>query len=123
MPTIVKVPEGLGNLDAERLNPSEGDHNVKPTHVNNETAGCPIVRFQVIEGPDKGLALSQRYNFGYERGRTAFKGLLDAFGIRPDGNGDVDLDVVLGKELVVTIAHRTRGGKTYANVVEHRPAS
>ena len=118
MTNLMKVPDNYDEIDSEQSIPDEGDHVAKVRKATQESEDIASMQFHIMHGKDAGMCVLQRYNTNHPFGLRLYKQLMQTLGIEPD-NGCIDLDKALGRELVVTIAHREKDGKTYANVVEH----
>ena len=123
MTARIKVPGQYHRIDADNLGlASEGPKCVKVTQVEVSAENQADVKFQILDGDEKGCVLPRSYQLDNHYGIHMFKQFVESLGIAPDAEDEVDLDAAVGRELIVTVAHRVHNGTTYANVVAHQPA-
>jgi hypothetical protein len=119
----IKIPAGYELADQDDLLPSEGEQLVRVESAEEESGTDVVrVRFKVVDGEDRGLTAMQRYTLTHPLGLWAFKQLMETVNVKPE-NGEIDLAVLLGQELIVKITHSKSkdGDRTFANVTAPRP--
>ncbi len=122
MPNLLYVPEYYHRVNTNCLGlANEGPHHVKVMQIDITSEKQVDVRFQCLEGDEKGIILSRMYLLDNHYGINMFKQFMESIGVVPGENNALDLDGAIDRELIVTVAHRTHDGVTYNNVVSHQP--
>jgi hypothetical protein len=98
---------------------SEGEHVVKIASAEegvsqggNDTLN---VSFEVIKGADKGCRVMCNYPL-VENALWKLKGMLQAIGMKADGKMAIDLDKLVGKQLIIEVVHEEYNGSVRAKV-------
>ena len=118
MSRLVQLPSNYEEVNPNQLLPSEGRH---PAVVRQATAEAPTevhIRYQLVDGVDRGMLVDQMYRLDNGYGLRSFKQLILALGVQPD-HGAIDIDLMVGRQLTVMVVHREHDGVTYANVSAH----
>jgi hypothetical protein len=118
MAIVIQVPSNYADIDPNRTVPAEGDHNAIIHQVLIESGLTVRVRYKITDGTDRSMRVDQLYNLDNDIGLRQFKQLNQTMGIHPV-EGAIDIEPLVGRELIVTVAHREYENKTYANIVSH----
>jgi hypothetical protein len=120
MSTYIDLPENYDDIDPNQAIPSVGDKRGKVVGAEQGEGRSAKFKFQITEGTDQGLYVFQNYDLDHPRGKQLFRNLMLALHIERDGLR-MEIEQAIGKEVVLTLAHRQSNGTTFVNVVDHRP--
>ena len=118
----IKVPKNYDSVSLEDLLPKEGERVVRVESVEqNFDSGVVRVRFMVLDGEDRGLTFTVRYDLSLDFLLLDFRQLMEAAGVR-NVDGELDGDPV-GQELAVRITHsRSKStGRVFVKIQDPRP--
>lgn len=103
--------------------PSEGEHvmrivsaEVKQSQGGNDMI---VVAFEVTKGQDKGSRVFENYPLA-DNALWKLKAMLQAIGMKCDGKVQLDLDKLIGKICLVTVADDEYNGQIRSRVQECR---
>ena len=121
--TLLKLPGNWGEVETGFPLVDEGDYTVRVCKVIQEDGSGVSGTFVIQHGSSfVGKRLFQRYDLATETGLRLFKEFVEAIGVEANGD-ELNLSQCADKQLDVTVKHNEHGGKTWANVVGHRPAA
>lgn len=75
--------------------------------------------FEVVKGADKGCRVYENYPL-VETALWKLKGMLQAIGMKAEGKISLDLDKLIGKQLIVEVVYEEYNGQERARVAECR---
>lgn len=105
---------------------SEGKHVVKIVSIDEKTSqgGNDMLQccFEVVKGADKGCRVYENYPL-IDTALWKLKGMLQAIGMKAEGKISLDLDKLIGKQLIVEVIHEDYNGQERARVSECRKLS
>lgn len=105
---------------------SEGQHVVKIVSIDEKTSqgGNDMLQccFEVAKGNDKGCRVYENYPL-VESALWKLKGMLQAIGMKAEGKISLDLDKLIGKQLIIEVTHEDYNGQTRARVAECKKLS
>ena len=101
-----------------RVTVPEGDYRVKVDEITEEQWAALDASDEIIEGDYKGKKLFYNTSLA-EQSLWNLRSLLESLGIDDfDGDMELDLDDLVGRELMVTVEHDSYEGKKQAKVVD-----
>ena len=105
---------------------SEGQHVVRILSIDEKTSqgGNDMLQccFEVVKGSDKGCRVYENYPL-IDTALWKLKGMLQAIGMKAEGKISLDLDKLIGKQLIVEVIHEDYNGQERARVSECRKLS
>lgn len=103
--------------------PSEGEHVAKivSAELKQSQGGNDmiVVAFEVTKGQDKGSRVFENYPL-VENALWKLKGMLQAIGMKCDGKVQLDLDKLIGKVCIISVADEEYDGKIRSRIQECR---
>lgn len=101
----------------------EGQHVVKIEDIKEDVsqAGNDVIKatFKVVKGNSKGAVIYENFVLG-ETSLWKLKALLEALGMKADGKTVLNLDILEGKTLIVTVVHEEYDNKERAKISEFK---
>ena len=101
--------------------PSEGEHVVKIVSADMKQSqggnDMIVVAFEVTKGAEKGARVFENYPLA-ENALWKLKGMLQAIGMKCDGKVQLDLDKLIGKICIVSVADDEYNGQVRSRVQE-----
>lgn len=105
---------------------SEGQHVCKILSIEEKYSqgGNAMLQccFEVVKGEDKGCRVYENYPL-VEQALWKLKGMLQAVGMKAEGKISLDLDKLIGKQLIIEVIHEEYNGQERARVSECRKLS
>ena len=103
--------------------PSEGEHVAKivSAELKQSQGGNDmiVVAFEVTKGQDKGSRVFENYPL-VENALWKLKGMLQAIGMKCDGKVQLDLDKLIGKVCIISVADEEYDGRIRSRLQECR---
>lgn len=102
---------------------SEGQHVCRILSIEEKSSqgGNDMLQccFEVVKGADKGCRVYENYPL-VETALWKLKGMLQAIGMKAEGKISLDLDKLIGKQLIVEVVYEEYNGQERARVAECR---
>lgn len=101
--------------------PSEGEHVAKIASADMKQSqggnDMIVVAFEVTKGQDKGARVFENYPL-VDTALWKLKGMLQAIGLKCDGKVQLDLDKLVGKVCIISVADDEYDGKVRSRIQE-----
>lgn len=102
---------------------SEGQHVCRILSIEEKSSqgGNDMLQccFEVVKGADKGCRVYENYPL-VETALWKLKGMLQAIGMKAEGKISLDLDKLIGKQLIVEVVYEEYNGQERARIAECR---
>jgi hypothetical protein len=103
----------------------EGEHVAVLKELNEaeakETGNDMLVaKFEVVKGESKGAVVYNNFVLT-EKSLWRLKTFLESVGVKADGRVQIDLDKIVGKKVIVVVAHEDYNGQPRARIEGFKP--